>query len=171
MQAFFCFVSVVLWQFNAWTQSCAIEKGYAFQQASIPGKPPKKILHESGNQVDASARLNNNLLIFFETKPGCNVKIKRVWIKNKVYEVHQENVEKLPLTFHPSRPGAPLDTLVASTSNMVYQLHLQNEQLNISKNDLRRLPKGSIILEYEEATTTHYFIINTIKKLAPVVLQ
>lgn len=171
MQSIFFLLLIIASRIVEAPQGCPVLKGYAFEQATVPARGPKRILEEGGKQTESSPKSMTRLLIYLESNNNCSIHVKRIWIARKAYRVKQEEIIFLPVVMQASRPGALADTLVRFTKNKVLQLQLQAEDTVQEKKVLSKLPKGDLIIELEGKSRTKYFSIHPIKKLAPLVLQ
>ncbi len=152
-------------------QNCTIKKGYAYERSSLSGTPPRKILNESGEQVERPVKNNTTYFIYMETKTNRLVQPTRIWIDGKPFNVISEEIES-PVILQYNQPIVSSDTLVKQTKNKIIKLQ-PKEELTVAPDAKlsKKLKAGEIIIEYNLDSKRHYYTIKKIKKLPPLVLQ
>jgi hypothetical protein len=171
MQILLLFLAVVCTIIPSKAQHCIIQKGYAFQRATIPGNIPRT-LDESGKVIEAPVKMMNTYFIFVETKNNCNLRSTRIWLARKAYNITREEIINMPVVIQPSHPGSAPDTLVKQTDNKVYRIEMKEEsKTNPPKQIMKMQTETNIIIEYTNRSRTEYFQIKEIKRIAPMVLQ
>jgi hypothetical protein len=157
---------------SAHAQNCSVKKGSAYERSTISGTIPRKIVDESGSEVERPVKKMNTSFIYIETEPGCHILPTRIWIGGKAYVVIQEEITNTPVIIQNAYPGISSDTLVKQTINKVFRLHSGEElQIKPDKNLAKKLADAKIVIEYTSNFETRYYIIKDIKRLAPLVLQ
>ena len=153
-------------------QDCRTVNGSAYERSTIAGKPPKKILNETGTQVEVPMKKQRTLFIYIEANKDCKIQAHRIWIDGKPFELLQEEINQTPIIFQNSYPGGVADTLVRKTSQQVFRLE-PKQLLHASpgKKIRKKLKASKILVEYSHKTGTGSFLIKDIKRLPPLVLQ
>ena len=171
MQTFVFFLAALFTITPTTAQHCIIQKGYAFQRATIPGNIPRT-LDESGKVIEAPVKMMNTYFFYVETKDNCNLRTTRLWLDGKAYNIGREEIVNMPVVIQPSHPGSAPDTLVKQTDNKVYRIELKEEsKTDPPKKVLNLQAEAKIIIEYTNRSRTEYFQIKEIKRIAPTVLQ
>ena len=153
-------------------QDCGTVKGSAFERTTISGKAPRKILDETGTQVEVPMKNQSTLFIYIEANRNCNMKSYRIWIDGKPFALLQEEVTQTPIIIQNAYPGGIADTLVRKTVNKVFRLEPKQElKVSPGKKIRKQLSESKILVEYSYNAGTGSCIIKDIKKLAPLVLQ
>ena len=172
MQTLLFFLAALFTIIPSQAQHCIIQKGYAFQRATIPGNIPRTTLDESGKVIEAPVKMMNTYFIYVETKDNCNLRATRLWLDGKAYNINREEIVKMPVVIQESYPGSVPDTLVKQTDNKVYRIELKEEsKTNPPHKVMKMQTEAKIIIEYTNRSRTEYFQIKEIKRIAPMVLQ
>ena len=168
MQIFLLFIFAVSFR----VQDCKSVYGSAFERSTISGKPPKKILDETGTQVEVPAKKQSTLFIYIEGDIHCQIQAHRIWIEGIPFELLQEEITHTPVILQNIYPGRVPDTLVRKTNRQVFRIQ-PSQQLKVSpdKKLRKKLKASKILVEYSYKTGTGSIIITDIKRLTPLVLQ
>src|SRR5215207_4994506 len=167
MQTLLFFFAAVFTIIPAKAQHCIIQKGYAFQRATIPGNIPRTTLDESGKVIEAPVKMMNTYFIYVETKNDCNLRATRIWLDGKAYNITREEILNIPVVIQHSHPGSAPDTLVKQTDNKVYRNEMKEEtKTKPPKKNKKMQLETKIIIEYTNRTRTEYFQIKEIKRIA-----
>jgi hypothetical protein len=152
-------------------QNCSIKKGYAFERSTLSGTPPRKVLEESGNQIERPVKNNTTYFIYMEIKNSCHIEPSRIWINRKPYLVRKEEVTA-PVIINYEQPRTTPDTLVKQTKNKIIRL-LPTTELNDTANSWlsNKISGSKIVIEYLKNSKPFYHTIKDLKKLPPLVLQ
>jgi len=172
MEKLFIVLFAICMSTSGYSQKCAIKKGYAYERSSLSGTPPRKVLDESGNQIERPVKNNNTYFIYIESKRGRIFQPTRMWIAGKPFTVATETITHLPVIIQYEHPAMPADTLVRQTSNTVIRLLPQAEL--IDKPDARlakKIAQANVVIEFTRNSRTFYYTIKDTKKLTPLVLQ
>ena len=152
-------------------QVCQTLTGSAFERSTISGKPPKKILDETGTQVEVPLKSHTTRFIYIEADKKCNVRARRIWIDGKAFTLLQEEIVNKPIVLRNEYPGGITDTLIGKTDNQVFRLEPKQElKLRPGKKIRKQLSHSKMVIEYSYINGTGSCIIKEIKKLAPLVL-
>lgn len=157
---------------SIFAQDCPVKKGFAYQRSTIPGKMPRKILNESGKEMEVPVKMMNTYFIYVETKKDCTLQATKIWISGKTYHVIQEEVMNMPVVLQPSNPAMAPDTIVRQTSNRVYRIQPNEEWKDkAGKIIINKQTGAKIIIEYIHKSRIDYYKIHDIQRIAPMVLQ
>ena len=165
-------IAIYFSQLQAFSQSCTIIKGSAYQRATIPGNIPRRDLDETGKEVEKPVKFMNTFFIYVETPRDCIIEVNTIWIAGKAYYVKQEEIKNTPVIIQHTHPGSVPDTLVKHTQNKVYQIQPAEERKDKSpKKILRKEKNAKIIIEYHHGSRKGSFAFMEVKRIAPMVLQ
>jgi hypothetical protein len=172
MIKFFYLLLAVCATGSCYSQNCPIKNGVVYERTTIPGTSPKKILDESGSQVERPLKIMNTYFIYIESNPDCHVQATRIWVGKKAFRITQEEITNTPVIIQQSNPGTHPDTLVKQTSNRVLRLQPKEElQLKPDKKITKKLTTAKVVIEYISNSRKEYYTIKDIKRIAPLVLQ
>ncbi len=147
-----------------------IHKAYAYSRTILAGVPPSAVIHENGSLREKPAEANRQYYIYAETAGSSDVVVKNVWLNQIRYDVIS-TVKSTPVIIENSISSIKqMDTLVSKTGYKVFQVEIQKESLEKSQRPKSAKFPG-MILEYLSKGKTHYYPIDMIKQLAPLVLQ
>lgn len=147
-----------------------IYKAYAYSREILAGVPPSVVIHENGSLRNKPAEANQQYFIFTEVTESSNVVVKHLWLNQIRHDVIS-TPKPTPVIIENSKSSAKqIDTLVSKTRYKVFQVEIQKEN-NEEFQRPKSVNSAGMILEYLSKGKTHYYHIDTIKQLAPLVLQ
>jgi hypothetical protein len=152
-------------------QKCTVKKGYAYERTTLSGTPPRKVMDESGNQVERPVKNKSTYFIYMEVNKNRQVQPVKIWIDGKAYSVTFEEINS-PVIITYEQPRTTPDTLVRQTKNNILKIQPTAEQKDIpDAKVLQKTKKAKVVIEYTRNSKTYYHTIKDIKKLPPLVLQ
>lgn len=147
-----------------------IYKAYAYSRAILAGVAPSAVIHENGSLREKPAEANQQYFIYTEVAVSSDVAVKYLWLNQKRYDVIS-TVKPTPVIIENSISTVRhMDTLAPKTGYKVFQVEIQKESLEKSRRP-KSVKSPGIILEYLSKGKTRYYPIDTIRQLAPLVLQ
>lgn len=149
-----------------------IHKVYAYSRATLPGVSPFVVIHENGSIREKPAEANKQYFIYTEVTASSDVVVKHVWLNRKRHDVIS-TVTPTPVIIENSNSNKKhMDTLVSNTSYKVFQIEIKKENQEKLTNQLSKSIKSEgMTIEYLSKGKTRYYSIDTIKQLAPLILQ
>lgn len=149
-----------------------IHKAYAYSRAILPGVPPSVVIHENGSLSEKPVEANRQYYIYTEVTGSSDVVVKYLWLNRKRHDVIS-TVTPTPVIIENSKSNMKhMDTLVPKTSHRVFQIEIKKENREKVTDQLSKSIKSEgMIIEYLSKGKTHYYPIDTIKQLAPLILQ
>ena len=146
-----------------------IYKAYAYSRAILAGVAPSAVIHENGSLREKPAEANQQYFIYTEVA-GSDVVVKNLWLNQKRYDIIS-TVKPTPVIIENSQSTIKqTDTLVLKTGYKVFQVEIQNENHEKAQRP-KSVRSAGMVLEYLSKGKTHYYHIDTIKQLPPLVLQ
>lgn len=130
------------------------------------------VIHENGSLKEKPAEANQQYFIYTEVAGSSDVVVKNLWLNRKRYDVIS-TVKSTPVIIENLRSTIKqMDTLVSKTRYKVFQIEIKKENKEKATNQLSKsLKSDGMIIEYLSKGKTRYYLIDTIKQLAPLVLQ
>jgi hypothetical protein len=152
-------------------QNCTVKKGYAYERTTLSGTPPRKVMDESGNQVERPVKNKSTYFIYMEVKKNREVQPGKIWIDGKAYNVTSEEIDS-PVIISYEQPRTTPDTLVRQTKNKLIKIQPTAELKDLPNSKVSQKTKSAkVVIEYTRNSRTYYHTIKDIKKLPPLVLQ
>jgi len=149
-----------------------IHKAYAYSREVLAGISPSVVIHENGSLREKPAEANQQYFIYTEVTGSSDVVIKYIWLNRKRHDAIS-TVKPTPVIIEYSKSNIKhIDTLVSKTRYIVFQIEIKNENKEKATTQLSKSIKSDgMIIEYLSKGKTRYYPIDTIKQLAPLVLQ
>lgn len=161
--------------------SCAIDteaqqkqpiiKIYAYRQENYSGVnfPIEKL---GDSAMENKNGFDNSYLIYLEAGKRDSFQWNRVWIRRQCYSLQAEKITT-PVIQQKSVVvvnNSAADTLVNTTKNSVYQLHLTPREEGIQPKKIKtRIEKNEVVLEYTWRKKKYYRTVAKVKTLEPQV--
>lgn len=156
---------------SVFSQKCTVKKGHAYERTTLSGTPPRKVLDESGNQVERPVKNKSTYFIYMEVKKNRQIQPTKIWINGKAFNVAAEETTS-PVIINYEQPRTTPDTLIKHTANKIIRLQPTAELTDMPSGKLLKKTKtAKIVIEYSRNSKTYYHAIKDIKKLPPLVLQ
>jgi hypothetical protein len=156
---------------SIFAQKCSVKKGYAYERTTLSGTPPRKVLDESGNQVERPVKQKSSYFIYMEVKKHSKVQPVRMWIDGKGFTVTSEEINS-PVIINYELPRTAPDTLIQQNSHRIIKIQPTADLTDLPDAKLtRKINSARVVIEYTRNSKTYYHLIKEIQKLPPLVLQ
>lgn len=158
-------------------QSCSqadryISKGYAYSRETLQGAAPTVKIDENGTTSESVRQAGQQYYIYVEATRPLDVNVKSVWIKGKRYDAGITEVTSTPVVLSNPSVTMEIDTLVAKTSNKVWQvIPTPGGTVTNSPIPAKAGAADDVEIEYIYKGKTLRYSIHEMKKLHPVALQ